>query len=506
VWSCLQSDGTNAACYALAKSTPTPSPLPSPTPTSNTAPPVRTADFISTLGVNAHISQGTANYGNIPDVIADMQYLGAVNIRDSYNPYWVNSYTALLQSGVQFDFLMAVGGTWTTAGIQSALAAINPLSASGKIYAVEGPNEINNFPLTYNGVSGSQGAVNFQSDLYSMAHADSSLPGVKVYYFTGYGFDGGPNPDPAATAGLADYDTQHPYLRSGTPLATFSRAATFTNENPPNGPGVYTEAGIMASLTDVEKESWILDMLMDDAAQGIAKTYIYELMEEGDGLGLFDTSNNPKTDAIGIHNLTTILSDNGSTATTFTPAPVSYSLSNLPNPQFSLALQKSNGATDIIVWNEPSLQPGSSVSVGVQLKANAQTINVYDPEQGTTAIQTLSNTDSLTVSVTDHPIVIEVSGSGSTIPTPTPTPAPAPTPTPAPAPTPTPAPAPEPTPTPTPVPSPTSAPASSPDPNDITESSSPDCYAWPGAAQSPTSPIIGTMVSSFTDSSGNVWS
>src|SRR5271163_88221 len=250
--------------------TPIPTPVaPTPTPVATpksgsiiNSPPQRTADFIATLGANAHISQGSANYFRESDDLADMQYLGVVNMRDNYNSYWESIYTSLGNAGIKFDFLMATGGTWTTSTLQSAISGINSFAATapGSVYALEGPNEINNWPVTYNGIGGLQGGVNFQKDLYSMAHSDSSLPGAVVYYFTGYDYgviSGGPGPNPDTTPNLADYDNQHPFLRSGVPINTFSRSVTFDNENPANGPGVYTEAGIKEMISEDETESWI---------------------------------------------------------------------------------------------------------------------------------------------------------------------------------------------------------------------------------------------------------
>ena len=151
-----------------------------------------------------------------------------------------------------------------------------------------------------------------------------------------------------------------------------------------------------------------MDILLDDAAQGLARSYIYELQDEGDGYGVFDTSNNPKPAATGIHNLTTILSDNGAGAKTFKPSLPGFSVSNIPNPIFVLELQKSNGATDIIIWNEPKKFPGTPVNVTVTFNKTYNTVNVYDPVEDTSPIQSPSNVSSATVSVTDHPIVIEI--------------------------------------------------------------------------------------------------
>jgi hypothetical protein len=311
------------------------------------------AAFIKTLGVDVHISQGTVHYSNSAEVIADLQYLGVWNLRDSYNSYWKSEYIAIAAAGGKFDFISAVGGAHTTSDIGSILAGINSLNAAvpGSVTAIEGPNEVNNFMLTYNGVGGLQGAVNYQQALYSAVHADASLPGVAVYYFTGYNAGSiGVGPNPATTPGLADYDTQHPYPDSGPPLPWVNRTQALGNESPPTGPAVYTETGYRSTAVGTTVQAkYTLDLLMDDAQSGIVVTDLYELMEEGDGYGLFDANNNPKPVATAIHNLTTILADGGTVPASMMPA--TYSVNNLPSTAHPMALVKSTGATDIIVWN-----------------------------------------------------------------------------------------------------------------------------------------------------------
>jgi hypothetical protein len=453
------------------------------------------AEFINTLGVNVHISQGTVDYASSADVIADLQYLGVWNLRDGYNPYWENVYAADARAGAKFDFLTVDGGSQSSADIQGFLSQVNTLSTAvpGSVAAIEGPNEINNWPLTYNGVGGVQGAVDYQQALYSRTHADTSLPGVVVYYFTGYGAGSdGLGPNPATTPGLADYDTQHPYPNNGNPpLQWVNRKQALGNETPPTGPAVYTETGYSTNQVSASVQAkYTLDLLMDDAQNGISETYLYQLMDEGDGYGLFDSNNQPKAVATAIHNLTTILADSGTVPSSATPA--TFSVSNLPSTGHDMALLKSTGATDVIVWAKPQISgsgSGPATNITVALGATYGTVKVFDPLNSASAIQTLSNVGSVTLSLTDHPLIVETEpGSAPTpVPTPTPTPMPTPTPTPMPTPTPTPVstptptPVPTPTPTPTPTPVPTPTPTPSPGQDTLTLNVSED--AWKGDAK-----------------------
>ena len=392
-----------------------------------------TASFISSLGVNTHINTGVADYESASTDLADLQYLGISYVRDGYNTANESVYTALGQAGIKFDFETYDGGSITTADLQSEIAAYNQLNATapGMVAELEGPNEINQWPITYNGQTSLDSAVAFQQDLYSLAHGDSSLPGVQVYYFTGYGMGGNAQgPNPATTPGLADFDTAHPYPQNGLPplegVANTSsalnplRSDALTNETPPTGPAVYTETGYNmnsdasgatgAAIGDVE-------ILLDDAQQGIAKTYLYELEEEaagsGDGtsggLGLFNGTA-PTAAATAIHDLTTILGSSGTSSST--ASGISYSVSNLPSSTgHAMEFTGANGTSYIAIWNEtsPLGQAPTPTNITVNLGASAS-VSVYDPIQSTNAIQTLSSVSSIALSLSDDPLILQVKG------------------------------------------------------------------------------------------------
>jgi hypothetical protein len=395
---------------------------------------LRAANFIASIGVNTHIPYTDGGYANIANVEADIAYLGIDYVRDSISngangsaPY--SSYLALAQQGIKFTFLIASGGAVTTASMNATLSLIAQLNAAvpGSVEAVEGANEINNFPITYNGVGGLTGAVNLQKALYKAVKANKSLAGVKVDHFTGYNAGGiSVGPNPATTSGLADYDNQHPYPNGGdAPLQYVAPSAALGNETSPYGAAVYTETGYSTdNVTQDVQAKYTLDLLMDDAANGIAQTDLYQLMDAyaanspqgDDGYGLFDTSNAPKEAATAIHNLTAILADPGANSTSFALTPLSYSLTGLPGTGNSLLIEKSSGAQDIVVWNEPQIWDSNTsteitvpaTTVTVNLGATYGTVNVFDPLVSSSAVQTLTNVSSVPLSVTDHPLIVEV--------------------------------------------------------------------------------------------------
>jgi hypothetical protein len=94
-----------------------------------------------------------------------------------------------------------------------------------------------------------------------------------------------------------------------------------------------------------------------------------------------------------------------------------------------MVIEKSNGDSDIVVWNEPEIwneSTGKEVTAATQnatvnLGATYQTVEVYDPLSGTTPIKTLSNVSSVQLGLTDHPLIVQVGPQsvGSTPPPPT---------------------------------------------------------------------------------------
>jgi hypothetical protein len=157
--------------------------------TSNTV--FRAANFTASIGINTHLSYTDGAYANVANVKADLAYLGISLIRDGTPnpkggiPYFnqVAALKTLAAASVRFDFIVEPSST----SIANAEQQIQSFDAAtpGAVFAVEGPNEINNFPVTYNGLTGQAAATAFQSDLYSAIAGSPATSGISVYNFTG---------------------------------------------------------------------------------------------------------------------------------------------------------------------------------------------------------------------------------------------------------------------------------------------------------------------------------
>jgi hypothetical protein len=396
--------------------------------------PMRAKSFLNTIGVDTHIQFLYSNYGNMSKVISDMQYLGINQARDQLSdgtngsaPLW--NFLVAAQAGIQFTFVAA--GT-TTQSLDQNLAEISFLNmaAPGSVKAVEGVNEVNNYAYSYNGVSGLQGAINMQQNLYSYVHSSPFLSGVGVDMFT-YWSPTNQAPNPITVSGLADFDNSHPYAAGGQgPALWLNPANALYNETGSQGAFVYTETGYStnsgsySSVNQDVQAKLTLDTLLDAAKDGSSQTYLYQLMEANQsdqGYGLFDANGAPKEAAVAVHNFTTILQDNGTSNTTFTTAPLTYSISGLPTTADSFLMEKSNGAYDLSVWNEATIwNPNTAqeltvapTTVTINLGKVASAVSVFDPLSGTMPIETSQNVSKISIQLTDHPLIIEIDPVGS---------------------------------------------------------------------------------------------
>jgi len=382
---------------------------------------IRDAAFLSSLGVNVHLEYTDGKYASSTQVLKDLQYLGINQVRDAnLNPanQGQSGYGVLANAGVKFDLIVGAGRT-LAASMQSldAFVAAHP----GAVQAVEGPNEVNNWPITYNGLTGDKAVVSFQSALYSTVRSDSLLKGVPVYSATG---------SYAVVKGF-DYTNMHVYPTNGAqPWATLSSQWNTKSSYTGQVPLVLTEAGYSSAATSTgvdyatqAKET--LNMIFDAQKLGASKIYLYELLDAyadptgttaGKHYGLFNYDGTAKPVATAIHNLTSILADSGASASTFQAGSLNFTLSNMPKTGSSLLLEKSNGAFDLVLWAEPQIWNATSHSAitvaptqtTIALGATYGEVKVFDPMVGTSPISDLHNVSKVTVGLTDHPLIIEV--------------------------------------------------------------------------------------------------
>lgn len=418
----------------------------------------RTADFVGGIGVNTHIGQwwtaykSDTQYGGDPRKVLDgLSYLGLNLVRDevpSYDPnaLWNSSlpeYEQIAAAGVHFDLEMR-----GDRGVADQIAIVDRLQrgTAGSVIAVEGPNEVNHYPVHVNGESDAAAVLAFQAAIRDAVRSDPLLDGVPVVNFSLADGTGDFAAAYAASAPLADYGNAHVYQGAAAPAASVAAHLAGATALVPGKPVVVTEAGYYTvpnagswgSVSESVQAKYTLDMLMDDALQGVRVTYLYELLDNGvdaagtydadNHFGLFNADGTPKQAATAIRNLTTILHDPGADAGSFATNGLGYAISDLPATGGSLLLQQSDGRHDLVLWAEPEIWNRATLGevdvpatpVTVTLDGSYRTVRVYDPLTGTAPIRSYDDVGTLTLSLTDHPLIVEIGPDRTASPVPAP--------------------------------------------------------------------------------------
>lgn len=386
---------------------------------------IRSADFIGTLGVNTHIDFAAYGYQNLSVVEAAITYLGLQNLRDSpqsasdAGPQGSWQQVAS-QTHAKFDAYIPQG---SPANMQASLNLIPQLASQGILNYLEGGDEEDD---TYAASLGNTLTItaNFQkSQLWPMGQ-QLGLPVINMSFGAGWTAANGWTGDYAAVGDLsayANYGNAHTFPVSGqTPDSTIQRINGLAKLADSADPVITTEIGWDRNqgYTQLTVAKYVLDATMDGVKDGDVKMYFYALFDDGAGdYGLMNQNGTPMPAGTALHNLTTLLSDTGTNASTFITGTLGYSLSNTTSNDNSLLLEKSDGTYWISIWNEVD----SPHNVTVTLSNAVAEIKTFDPLNGTNATQDLKGATAVTVALTDHPLLVEVIPSNSPSPPPPPT-------------------------------------------------------------------------------------
>ncbi|MBR0986187.1 RHS repeat protein [Bradyrhizobium liaoningense] len=393
--------------------------------------------FISSIGVNTHAGFGWTGYNNLALMADDLKYLGVTHLRDAMgtSPAAQPVVEGLAAAGYKFDFLVssALPQTGTT-GLQNYIASLQKFATShpGSISAIEGLNEANHQPFSYHGSSSLTAAAQFQSALYQAVNANAALGSIPVYNLSLAYNDPQGYSQLGNMSGSVDYANAHAYVSTSlTTSSSIAETLSAVMTAAPGKPVVITETGYTTQantqylgVNETVQAKSILNTLVDAYKAGVSATYLYELFDRDSSagntnpeanFGLFNSDGTPKLAATAIHNLTTILADDGKGGLQPTD-PLNYTLSNMPATGNSMVLGKSNGAYELVVWAEPKLWKDANdteisnptETVTVNLGGVHHSVKVYDTLTGTTAIASYTDVSTITIPVSDHPLIIEI--------------------------------------------------------------------------------------------------
>jgi len=416
---------------------------------------IRTTDFLNSIGV---VSTFPDRGQPVEKTIEMVKYVGFRWVRGGIEgltakgPTTVQTYLKLhKQTGVRFSWGLVSGGT----DLKKLIRTGRKVAAAGALLAFEGNNEPNNWGVTYQGEKGGGRAPSWmavaklQRDLYKAVKSDPALKKYPVWSISENGAErdnvglqfltipkGAGTLMPEGTK-YADYAVCHNYIyHPNAPGVADNKtwdAADVTSACKVDGlygnygvtwgrhyrgyakadlltlPRVTTETGcrIEGAITEEVHGLNLLSVYLAQFKRGWSYTAVYLLRDRTDEggnqrFGFYKRDYTPRKAAVHLHNLTTILADKG---TLRAPGKLEYSIPKAPATVHDMLLQNSDGTFQLVVWGE---RVKGEDKVAVDLGGTHASVNVHDPTVGTEPVQTHSGIRSLTLTVSDHPLVIEV--------------------------------------------------------------------------------------------------
>ena len=356
------------------------------------------------------------------------------------------------EAGLRFSWGFGSGSS----DLRKLIETGRQLAAVGALLAFEGPNEPNNWGITYEGEQGGRNhtwmpVAKLQRDLYAAVKSDPLLRSYPVWSISEAGAEtdnvglqflkipeGAGTLMPPGTT-FADYVNVHNYIYHPN-ASTPADNKTWNAADP--GPdckvdGLYGEHGLtwgrhfngysreeLATLPRVTTETGttvggpvteelqglnLLTMYLDQFKRGWSYTAVYLLRDRVDEagnqtFGFYRPDYTPRKAAVYLHNLTSVLADKGSPGTV---SVLDYSIRAAPQTVHDLLLEKSNGTFELVVWDE---QLSGSTSIEIGFNRKPQSGEIHDPTIGTAPIETFTNRESISLTLTNHPVVIQIGG------------------------------------------------------------------------------------------------
>jgi hypothetical protein len=410
---------------------------------------VAASDFLNSIGTLSAIS---VRGESLEKTIECSRYLGIRWLRAGIEGHIPLEQLIKLhqEAGVRFSWGFGSGG----ADLGKLIETARPVAQAGALLAFEGPNEPNNWGIRYRGQAGGRDktwvpVAELQRDLYRAVKSDPVLKAYPVWSIS----EGGAETDnvglqflvvpngagtlmPAGTQ-FADYANVHNYIyhpnapglednktwKAADPspacrvdglYGEYGRTwaghfAGYSGAELISLPRVTTETGctIGGPVTEEIHALNLLSMYLDQFKRGWSYTAVYLLrdrVDEGGNqrFGFYNPDYTPRKAALYLHNFTTILADTGKMEN---PGQLAYSIPHAPGTVHDLLLRKSNGLFELVIWDE---RVTGTDDIRVRLGRRHGSVRVYDPTSGTEPRQTFTSIDALALTLSDHPVVIEL--------------------------------------------------------------------------------------------------
>jgi hypothetical protein len=401
----------------------------------------RAEDFVSSIGVNVHLSYLDLVYGSgfRSIIIPRVRELGVRHVRDGGttlpNEDWMvevyGRWRELADStGARFTIIMSprrsANAPGTDYGDMSHVLELRTRIGASRIAAWEGLNEHD-----------LSGRPNFASEvrtlqqaLYRVVKQDPQLSATTPVL--------GPtlaNVGQATAVGdlsaFMDQGAIHPY--DGGQVPTTNLAAHAVGIRPITGsrPLVVTEMGYHTSPISTNPWHWSLNenaqakytlrSFLELWNAGVVRSFAYELIDEGldpsdmeHNFGLVRNDGSRKPAFTALRNLIALLGD--SAAGAFTPQPLLARISGDTSGVRTLVVEKRNGRRYLLLWqNAASFDKVRRADIAVPLRmvavefpARLSSVSTYLPLTSATPTATQRGVRRLHVHVPDHPVVLEL--------------------------------------------------------------------------------------------------
>jgi len=355
------------------------------------------------------------------------------------------------QTGAKIAYGLLSGGT----DVARLLNEARQLASAGALLALEGNNEPNNWGITYQGEAGGRNlswlpVARLQRDLYKAVKSDSVLRDYPVWSIS----ESGAQTDNVGLQFLTIPKGAGCLMPDGTRYSDFANCHNYITH--PSWPGLhdnqtwfsaspgsdcpvdglygnhgstwrnhfagYSETRLLTlprvttetcypvggDVTEEIQARLFMNLYLSQFKRGWSHTAIYLLRTRSnetahERYAIYKIDYTPKQAAHYLHNLTTILEDNVSASS---HGQVNYSIPGRSATVHDLLLQKSDGKFELVVWSERFT--GGSDNVTIYLDATYATIKVYDPTIGTSPTKTLTDVSRVALTLSDHPVIIEI--------------------------------------------------------------------------------------------------
>lgn len=424
----------------------------------------RADDFVASVAISAAFHQASDTDFNTLKTRLDELDIRTVRsgVITSNRANLVSRAQALgnlgIKSNLVFDSRKS-NGTFNTDTYTPA-EAVQLIKDIGPAFCIaEGPNEPEHsndeWRFSYNNFDwpNTQGLKDYTRDMWNALQADSATRNVPVLPASLLGTNIG---DQSA---YINFGNLHSYATGIKPLYGFTSHLDAANNISGAKPVMATETGYSTALNMTDgfevgdkpvpediQAKFLLRTYFLFWNRGIARTYVYRLMDSPDAAGQISLQNHwgivhadgtPKPAFNGIKNLISILNDATFNSTTknwdspvVAPASLDYSLAGDLSEIDQTLLQKNDGRFYLILtYNATSYHPFSNTGQQIYDGSGRRTVSnraitltvpssisrarAFSPYSGTAATELPIAAGQVALSVPDHPLIIELTPGGN---------------------------------------------------------------------------------------------